>query len=73
MPTKKKVEPRLKLISLILKDSLGRAGIDLPNNVAISTAGEIMQGVDLGDCREGCKEGCKDGCKDGCQSVQKTS
>ncbi|NUO08878.1 MAG: hypothetical protein HUU08_09425 [Candidatus Brocadia sp.] len=73
MPTKKKVEPRLKLISLILKDSLERAGIDLPNSVAISTAGEIMQGVDLGDCREGCKEGCKDGCKDGCQNSSKTS
>ncbi|MCF6155267.1 MAG: hypothetical protein E3K36_08435 [Candidatus Brocadia sp.] len=73
MPVKKKVEPRVRTISLLLKDSLGRAGIDLPNNVAISTAGEILQGIDLGDCREGCKEGCKDGCKDGCQSNQKTS
>ena len=73
MPTSKKVEPRIRVIAMILRDSLEGKGIDLPKSVAISTAGEIIQGVDLGDCREGCKEGCKDGCKDGCQSVQKTA
>lgn len=73
MPAAKKVEPRLRTISLILKDSLERAGIDLPNSVAVSTAGEIIQGIELGDCRDGCKEGCLEGCKDGCQSAQKTA
>ncbi|NUO08876.1 MAG: hypothetical protein HUU08_09415 [Candidatus Brocadia sp.] len=69
----KKTDPRLKIISLILKDSLERAGIDLPDTVSVSTADEIIQESDLfgWGCGSSCKEGCKKACKDWCKNSQK--
>ena len=71
MPAKKKTDARIKALAVLMKDSLANSGINLPKDIAISTAGEILGALDIGDCRDGCKEGCKDGCKDGCQNVQK--
>ncbi|MCF6155269.1 MAG: hypothetical protein E3K36_08445 [Candidatus Brocadia sp.] len=69
----KKADPRLKIISLILKDSLERTGIDLPYSVVVSTAGEIIQvdGLFGWGCGSSCKEWCKKACKEGCKNSQK--
>ena len=72
MSARQKSDPRLKNISSIIRDSLKRADINLPNSAALSTAEEIFQGLfGLGSCTWGCKEGCKRGCKDGCKNTQK--
>lgn len=69
MSPREKTDPRLRLISLILKDSLRRAGIDLPDTVSISTADEIIQGGSLFGW--GCGNSCKEGCKKACKNSQK--
>ena len=73
MPEKKGGEPRLKVISLVLKDALASAGVALPDDIAISTAGDIVDesnlfGWCLSSCKEGCKKTCKSGCSGGCSS-----
>lgn len=60
---------RLKLISLTLKDSLGRYQVTLSDKSIGLVANDLIK--HLGDCRSGCALDCKDGCIDGCKDSRK--